>query len=333
MSDILSQNEIDSLLTALSSGDVDMEKMKKQDEEKEIKVYDFRRPSKLSKEQLRTLEMIFENYARLLTTILSARLRSMVDFEVASIEQVSYDEFIRSLPEPTIIGISEMEPLKGSFIFEISPGIGFTIIDRLFGGMGKPIKEIRPFTDIEKVVLTKVISWFLRGLPEAWENIIKIIPRVQEIESNPQFSQIVPNNDMTVIITLSAKISGSEGLINICIPYIVLEPIVSRLNAQQWFSNTRGEQTAKHLSSLKKRIKKASLSIFAELGRAQLTVTDLLYLEPGDVVKLDKNTSEKIEIRIGERVKYKGVAGTKNNNRAIKITDVVTYEEEGEEDE
>ena len=333
MGDVLDQNEIDSLLTALSSGEVDMEEMKKEEENDEIKKYDFRRPDKLSKEQMRTLQMIHENLARILTTTLSTKMRSMVDFEVASIEQLSYEEFIRSLPEPTIIGISEMEPLKGQFIFEVHPDIGFTIIDRLFGGIGTPIDENRSFTDIEQVVFKKVLRWFLRGFPEAWENILRVKPKFVELESNPQFTQVVPNNDMTIIITLSSQVAGSEGLVNICIPYIMLEPIVPHLNAQQWFANTREEQTAEHIAAIKKRIKRAKLNVQAELGKTSLTVTDLLYLQPGDVVRLDKKVDEQIDVRVGHRIKYLASAGTSKKHRAIKITEVVEQEEEVDEDE
>ncbi|MFW5999100.1 MAG: flagellar motor switch protein FliM [Bacillota bacterium] len=333
MADVLDQNEIDSLLSALSSGDVDVEEMKKESEEEAVKNYDFRRPDKLSKEQMRTLRMIHENLARILTTILSTKMRSMVDFEVASIEQLTYEEFIRSLPEPTIIGISEMEPLNGQFIFEVHPDIGFAIIDRLFGGMGAPLEENRTFTDIEQVVFKKVIRWFLGGIPDAWENIIRVKPGLVELESNPQFTQVVPNNDMTIIITISAQVAGSEGLINICIPYIMLEPVVSHLNAQQWFSNTREEQTAEHIAAIKKRIRKAKLNANAELGRTTLTVTDLLYLQPGDVVRLDKKVSEQIDVRIGRSIKYKAAAGVSQKHRAIKITDVVEQEEEVDDDE
>jgi len=336
MADVMSQNEIDSLLSALSSGEVDVEEIKKEDEDKkgEVKSYDFRRPDKLSKEQMRTLQMIHENFARLLTTTLSTKLRSMVDFEVASIEQLSYEEFIRSLPQPTIIGISELEPFTGQFIFEVNPDIGFAIIDRLFGGLGVSIDDSRAFTDIEKVVFKKVLNWFLGSMPEAWENIIRLNPRLKEIESNPQFTQIVPNNDMTIIITLSTKIANSEGLINICIPYILLEPVVDRLSAQHWFASTREEQTAKHIDTLKQRIKRAKIDLQAELGQTELTVADMLYLKEGDVVKLDKRTEEKVDIRIGSNIKYHGVAGTHKKQKAIKITDVEDdLEERGEDDE
>jgi len=254
----------------------------------------------------------------------------MVNFDVASIEQLSYKEFIRSLPEPTIIGISELEPLQGQFLCEVDPDIGFTIIDRLFGGLGKPIEKIRSFTDIEQVVLKKVINWILKGLVDAWDNILKMRPRLQNIESNPQFTQIVPDNDMTIIITLSTSIAKSEGLLNICIPYIMIEPIASKLSAQHWFASSRKEQTVEHIENLKKRLKKAAINVYAELGKTNLKVSDILYLQEGDVIKLDKKVDDKINIRIGKNVKYKAIAGNKNRYKAVKITDIVNA---GKEDE
>jgi len=328
MADVLDQEEIDSLLSDLDSGDVDVDEMKAGDED-EIKEYDFRRPDKLSKEQMRTLHMIHENMMRLLTTTLSTRLRTVVDFEVASIEQLSYDEFTRSLPEPTIIGINELEPFSGQFLLEINPDIGFAIIDRLFGGFGEPLDRGRSFTDIEETVLKKVINWFLSTMPEAWENIIRVTPRLKELESNPQFTQIVPSNDMTIIITFSARIGESEGLINICLPYIMLEPIVPQLSAQQWFASSREEQTAQHLENLKTRVRKAPLELQVELGSTELTVSDLLYLQEGDVVRLDKLTDEMADIRIGRNIKYRGVMGNRHNHKAVKIMEVVEQEEEG----
>lgn len=330
MADVLSQKEIDSLISALTAGNLDVEEIKKESADTQIKVYDFRRPDKLSKEQMRTLQMIHENLARSLTTILSTQLRTLVDFDVASIEQISYEEFIRSLPEPTIIGISDLEPFQGQFILEINSNIGFAMIDRLFGGLGSADFNSRPFTDIEKAVFKKIINWILNAFPEAWENIIRVRPNLKDIESNPQFTQIVPGNDMVILITLISKIGSSEGLINICIPYIMIEPIVDRLNAQQWFANTRLEQTARHINILRNRIKRTSLDLYAELGGAELSVSELLYLQPGDVIRLDRKSSDNIDIRIGNRVKFKGIPGKHNKHLAIKIMEAVEPGEDGD---
>jgi len=331
MADVLDQKEIDSLLSSLTSGEVDTEDIKNQEEEK-ISNYDFRRPNKLSKEQMRTLKMIYENLARILTTILSTKLRTVVDFEVASIEQLAYDEFVRSLPDPTVLGIGDMPPLEGKFIFEINPDIAFTIIDRLFGGMGKPISEKRTYTEIEKVVLKKVLKWFFSGLPEAWENVIEINPELEEIESNPQFTQIVPSNDMIIVISLLSEIASTEGLVNIGIPYIVLEPIVDNLKAQQWFAKTREEQTDKHLKKLKRRLKKAELNVYAELGNTELSILELLSLETGDVIKLDKKAEDNIQINIEDKFKFEGIAGKLKKNRAVKIKGKKTQDYEFEDE-
>ena len=322
MSDVLNQNEIDSLLSAISSGSIDVEEAKEQKKKKQVKEYDFKRPDKLSKEQIRTLEMIHDNLSRIFTTTLSTKLRSMVNFEVVSIEQLAYSEFINSLPEPTILGINKLEPLSGQFIFEINPEIGFGIIDRLFGGFGNPITDVRSFTDIEKVVLKRVMNWLLTDFREAWSNIEDLEPKLLELESNPHFIQVVPDSDMTIIITLAAKIGSTEGLINICLPYIVLEPIVKNLNAQYWFSSTREKQTPEHIAKLKKRLNEAMVEVDAVLGSTELTVEDFLYLHPGDVIRLDKKVEANAELKIGNHHKYEAVVGTKNRHKAIQIVGV-----------
>jgi flagellar motor switch protein FliM len=328
-SEILNQNEIDSLLSALDSGNVDVEELKEDSNSENVKKYDFKRPNKLSKEQIRTLQIIHENLARDLTTILSTRLRANVSFEVESIEQLAYGEFIRALPEPTIIGISELNPLDGRFIFEINPEIGFTIIDRLFGGFGEPLDQVRKFTDIEQAILKKTLNWILDGFTTAWESIMEVKPNLRELESNPQFTQIVTDNEMSIIITYSTSVGDSSGLMNICIPYMMLEPIVSKLSAQSLFANTRKAQTKKHIKSLEGNVKKAKVDLTAELGITDLTVKDILHLTEGDIVKLDKKAGEPIDVKIGDIVKFKAIPGNHNKNNAIKIIDVI--QEPGEE--
>lgn len=323
MAEVLSQNEIDELLNALSSGSVDVDEIKDDEKKQKVREYDFRTPNKLSKDQLRTLEMLHENYCRLLTTTLSAQIRSLVDVQVGSIEQLAYDEFIRSLPEPTILSIIDMAPFDGQMLIEFSPSIGFAIIDRLFGGKGIPSIESRPFSDIEEIVLEKVINWFLGCVPEAWENVVNLNPKLQEIESNPQFVQIVPHNDVVILITLEAKVARGEGLINICIPYITIEPIVNKLNAQYWFSSIRKEQTAQNISALKKRIGAAQLPLQAVLGTSEITVRDLVSLQKGDVIPLREKASELVQVVVGNKNKYTAKPGTKNNKMAIQIMDVI----------
>lgn len=331
MADVLSQNEIDSLLAALSSGSLDVEDIKVEEKKDKIKLYDFKTPNKLSKDQLRTLQMLHDNFCRLLTTTLSAQIRSLVEIQVGSIEQLAYDEFIRSLPEPTLLSIVDMAPLDGQMLVEFAPDIGFAIIDRLLGGRGTPSTQDRPFSDIEEIVLEKVINWFLGCIPEAWENVVKLRPRLKEIESNPQFVQIIPHNDVVILITLEAKVARGDGLINICIPYITIEPIVNKLNAQFWFSSIKKEQTVQGINALKRRIGAASLSLQAILGTTEITVGDLLNLRVGDVIPLREKTADPLMVRVGKKPKFLANPGTRNNRTAIKILETLGGEEDDDE--
>ena len=231
MTEILSQDEIDALLSAISSGEVDPDDYSAVGEQKKVKIYDFRRPDKFSKDQIRTLQMMHETFARLTTTALSAQLRALVSVHVGSVDQLTYEEFIRSIPNPTTLAVINMDPLRGSAVLEIDPSITFTIIDRLFGGLGEPTKITRELSDIELSVMEGIIVRILGNLREAWSTVIDLRPRLGAIETNPQFAQIVPPNDMVVLITLETKVGDVEGMTNLCIPYITIEPIISKLSA------------------------------------------------------------------------------------------------------
>ncbi|MCK8823541.1 flagellar motor switch protein FliM [Fuchsiella alkaliacetigena] len=326
---VLSQSEIDALVNNLNTGQVEAEDIKRESEEKSVVNYDFKHPDKLSKDQLRTLRMIYENFARLLTTNLSTQLRSIVQVELNSIEQLSYDEFIRSLPQPTIMSICDFNPLAGEFILEINPKVGYAIVERLFGGQGTPLETTRDFTDIEEMVIKKVLTRSLDSFIEAWENVIDLRPRIKELASNPQFTQIVPSNDMVILATFESQIAKAEGLINICIPYIVLEPVVSKLNAQYWFSTTSGGQDEQSFEKVKERLSKAKLPVFADLASTEITVADLLHLQVGDVIRMDESASTEAKIKIGKRSKFKGRPGVRGSKLAVEITSVI---DEGEEE-
>jgi flagellar motor switch protein FliM len=192
MTEVLSQDEIDQLLTAISSGDMESEDMTQNTDSKKIKIYDFKRPDKFSKEQIRTVSSMHEAFARLTTTSLSANLRSLIQVHVASVDQLTYEEFIRSIPNPTTLAVINMDPLKGSAILEIDPAVTFSIIDRLFGGPGEGVKVTRDLTEIETSVMEGIIVRILGNMREAWSQVIDLRPRLGQIEVNPQFAQIVP---------------------------------------------------------------------------------------------------------------------------------------------
>ena len=224
--DVLSQSEIDKLLSALSDGSVSAEEVKADEEQKKVKTYDFKRPDKFSKDQIRTLFMLHESFSRLLNTYLSTHLRTMVNVEVASVEQLTYQEFVQSLANPSVISILAVPPLKGNIIMEVNTEIAFAFIDRVFGGEGKSGIKTRVLTEIEEAVMRRFVDKATSHLKEAWANVVEFYPSLEATESNPQFTQIVPPSDMVVIVTIQMKVGEVEGMMNICIPYLVLEPIM-----------------------------------------------------------------------------------------------------------
>ncbi|MBQ5847886.1 MAG: flagellar motor switch protein FliM, partial [Treponema sp.] len=252
MNEVLSQDEIDQLLTAISSGDSEVDDFKPVNDTRKIKIYDFKRPDKFSKEQLRTVSNMHETFARLTTTSLSAQLRSLVHVHVASVDQLTYEEFIRSIPTPTTLAVVNMDPLKGNAVLEIDPTITFCMIDRLFGGRGVTSgNKNRDLTDIEQSVMEGIIVRILANMREAWTQVIDLRPRLGQIETNPQFAQIVPPSEMVVLITLETKVGDEEGMMNFCIPYLTIEPIISKLSSQFWFSSVRRSSTTQYLGTLK----------------------------------------------------------------------------------
>ncbi|MDY6934273.1 MAG: flagellar motor switch protein FliM [Spirochaetota bacterium] len=320
MTEILSQDEIDALLTAISTGEMDTTDYSATKEQKKVKIYDFRRPDKFSKDQIRTLQMMHETFARLTTTALSAQLRALVSVHVASVDQLTYEEFIRSIPNPTTIAVINMDPLKGSAVLEIDPSITFTIIDKLFGGTGESARISRELTDIELSVMEGIIVRILGNLREAWSNVIDLRPRLGNVETNPQFAQIVPPNDMVVLITLETKVGEVEGMTNLCIPYITIEPIISKLSAQYWYSSIRKGATDENALIIQNRLETVELQIVAEIGEVEVTMMEVLELNVGDVIKFpDAKINSDMTLRIGGRKKYKCRPGLIGNRIAIQI--------------
>jgi flagellar motor switch protein FliM len=331
-SDVMSQSEIDDLLSALSTGVVSAEEMKVEQKQRKIKVYDFKRPDKFSKDQIRTLYMLHENFARLLNTYLSAHLRALVHINVASVDQLTYEEFIRSLPNPSVIGIFNMRPLKGNVILELNPNIVFSIIDRLFGGPGLPPAKPRALTDIEEAIVRRVINKALEAFQEAWKQVVVIEPRLDAIETNPQFTQIVPPNDMVVIITLQTKIGQVEGLINICIPYLVLEPIMSKLTTTFWVASSISKQdNPEHILALQKKLEKTLIPMVVELGQITVKVQELLELAVGDVLQLETRVDNDLSIIVGHKEKFRCKPGVSGKKVAVQISQIITEGDDNDE--
>ncbi len=328
--DVLSQSEIDKLLSALSDGTVSAEDVKADEEQKKIKMYDFKRPDKFAKDQIRTLFMLHESFSRLLNTYLSTHLRTLVNVEVASVEQLTYQEFVQSLANPSVISVLAVPPLKGNIIMEINTEIAFAFIDRVFGGEGKTGLKPRVLTEIEEVVVRRFIDTAMRQLQEAWSTVVEFSPTLEATESNPQFTQIVPPSDMVVIVTIQMKVGDVEGMMNICIPYLVLEPIMSKLTTTYWVaSSVSKDDDPEQVKILQKKIKRTEVPFVVQLGSLDITINEFLPLGFGDVLQMDTKVEDNLICLVGHRPKFYCRPGTSGKKMAVQITKVIN---EGDED-
>ncbi|MCX7708918.1 MAG: flagellar motor switch protein FliM [Clostridia bacterium] len=328
MGDILSQNEIDELLKALNTGEIDVHQMQNTTQEKKIKSHDFRRPSKFAKDHLKTLHIINENYARLVTNFLSGYLRTLVQVDVISVEPLQYLEFTNSISNPVILGVIDFTPLTGQIILEMAPNIAYSLIDRILGGKGTSIDKIRGFTEIELAIIERIIIQILNLMREPWENVLSIRPRLEKIETNAQFAQIISPNEIIALVTLSARVGDVEGMINICIPHMVVEPIISKLSTRLWFSSVEKESTKETKESIEIKIENTRVPVRAVLGRTTISVNEFIELQPGDVIPLDTAVNGDLEVLVGDLLKFYATPGVKKNKVAVKISEVVRREEE-----
>lgn len=328
MSEVLSQSEIDELFKALNTGEIDVNEMKEANVQKGIKTYDFARPSKFSKEQLRTLEIIFENYARLISTYLSGHLRTMVSAEVMNAEAITYSEFSNALINPVILAVTDFRPLKGSILLELSPNMGYTIIDRVLGGSGSGINTIRDFTDIERVILEKLFIQFVQLLVEPWQNVVELEPMLEKIETNSQVVQIISPNEIIALVTLNIKIGNVAGMMNICIPHLVIESIMDKLNTKFWFAQKEQELGPSYEEYIQKMIQKSPIPVKAVLGKTHITIREFLELTESDIIKLDKDIDSDLDVYVGNILKFTGTPGEYKNKVAVKINKVITREDE-----
>ncbi len=327
MSDILSQNEIDNLLQALSSGEVDAEEMKASSE-KQVKNYDFSRPSKFSKEHLRTLEIIFEHYGRLLSTNLPVYLRKNIQVEVMNSEAVTYMEFSNSLSNPVLLGIVNFDPLEGNIIVEMASKLGYAIVDRMLGGEGEPLDKVREYSEIELLIIERIMSACVQLLREPWANVVDVHPRLERIETNSQFAQIISPSEMIAIVTISIKIGDVEGFMNICLPYITLEPVMDKLNTKFWYSNMQERAGMEYADTIESLISKAIVPVKAILGKSIISVNDFSGLQPGDIIRLDTKVNQELDVYVGDIKKFTALPGSTGEDYAVRITSVIREEQE-----
>lgn len=323
--DILTQSEIDRLLNSISSGEVDVEDMKEV-EKKVVKDYDFSRPSKFSKEHLRTLETIFEHYGRLISTNLPAYLRKSVQVDVMSSEAITYSEFTNALSNPVLLGIIDFAPLEGSILLELDDELGYAIIDRMLGGRGTPLEKSREFSEIELIIMERIMNVCTDLLIEPWQSVIKIEPRLERIETNSQFAQIISPSEMTSVITMKIKIGSVEGLMNICIPFACVESVMDRLNTKYWYSTMKEKDGNNYQDVIETTLSKAKIPVRAVLGKSTVSVNDFTNLQIGDIIRLNAKVDQELDVFVGNIRKFTALPGASSDAYAVRITSVIREE-------
>lgn len=327
MGEVLSQNEIDDLLNALNTGELDVEEYRSTSKEKQIKEYDFNRPSKFSKDHLRTLEIIFEHYARLLSTTLPVHLRNACTVEVINSEAVAYSEFSNALSNPILLGVVDFYPLKGNVVMDMSVNLGYAIIDRLLGGKGDTLEKEREFSDIELAIISKIMYLFIELFEEPWKNVVELDPDLDRIETNAQFAQVISPAEIIALVTLNVKIGRVEGLLNICIPYMSIEPVIEKLNTKYWFASMQKNNEEVYHDIIASQISTAKIPVRAVLGNATISVNDFIHVQKGDIIRLDTKVSDEMKILVGNMDKFRAEAGAFEGKNAVKVTSIVRREE------
>lgn len=322
MGEVLSQSEIDNLLAALSAGELDVEQMQETGE-KQVKDYDFKRPAKFSKEHLRTLEIIYEHYGRLLSTNLPVYLRKNIQVEVTSSETVTFSEFTNSLSNPVILGIVDFSPLSGSIIIEMASNLGFAMIDRMLGGQGVPLEKNRDFSEIEMTIIEKLMVVCMQLMREPWRNVVDLNPMMERIETNAQFAQVIAPSDMIAIVTMNVKVGDVEGHMNMCLPFFTLEDVMDKLNTKYWFSTMQKADSQSYGEYIESMIKRIDIPVKAVLGKSQVSVNDFINLQPGDIIRLGTGVASEMNVYVGNIKKFTALPGSSGDKYAVRVTSVI----------
>jgi flagellar motor switch protein FliM len=344
VSDILSQEEVDALLSAVSAGsDVNLGGSTgggggadsqpsgiyaDAESEKSLSLYDFRRPDRVSKDQMRTLQNLHEGYARQFSTTLTNFLRTFVEIELVSVDQLTYSEFVMSISNPSCIYVFKMEPLEGNAILEINPSLVFFIIDRLFGGQGRPSEQNRELTLIEQNVIHRIVERSLNDLKDIWEHIGVFSPKIEAYETNPQFVQIAPPGETVILISLEVRIQNASGLMSICFPYMLLESVINNLSGESWMSS-QSASTDETRTILEEELQDVNLTLSTVIGKTTLTIRDLLQLQRGDVLCLEKAFDSDLTVQVEGKSKLAARSGLIGRKKAIKIVKVLEKEVPG----
>lgn len=322
MADILSQEEIDALLEVVEEEGDTLSTENESNDTRQVILYDFKRPNRVSKEQLRAVKGIHDKMARNLASQISSIMRSIVEIQLHSVDQMTYGEFLMSLPSPTSFNVFSIKPLDGNCIIEINPSIAFPMIDRLLGGLGESYESTRELTDIELNLLDAILRIIMQRLKEGWAPITDMYPTVETKESSPNVVQIVSQNEIVIMVVMEIIIGNSSGMINLCYPVIYLEPILSRLaNRDIMLGETSAKKSRnKELNTL---ISRAEVFIESIIGQAELSVGELLELKNGDIMRLDRAADDKAIVMIDKKELFLAEIGLHRFRKSIKIESLV----------
>jgi flagellar motor switch protein FliM len=325
VSEILTQEEIDSLLSAVSTGKVASGTDAAARRHQAVLPYDFRRPNRIAREQVRTLQILHDGFARNLSSSLSAYLRSVLEMQLTSVEQLSYGEFMLSVSAPAALGIFEMAPLKGGAVLDINPTLIFPMIDRILGGPGRAATQIRELTEIERALATRIFRKLLGDLQQAWSQLGRFEFRLLNVETNPQFVQLTSPNDLVILITFDMHVGEVSGVLNLCLPFATLEPVLPKLMTQRWFGTplpaAEGGTVSKEVEA---HLRETPLEVRAVLEALRIPIGELTHWKPGDVLPLPWENDLKVIVEVGGKPRFAGRAGRKQRKRAVEIVSALS---------
>ncbi len=324
MADILSQEEIDALLEIIEEEgeEESLEKSIDSAPQKQVVLYDFKRPNRISKEQIRAIRGIHDKMSRNLASHISSIMRSIVEIQLHSVDQMTYGEFLMSLPSPTSFNVFSMKPLDGNGVLEINPSIAFVMIDRLLGGKGDSYDANRELTDIELNLLDTILRIIIQNLKEAWSSVVDIYPSIETKESSPSVVQIVSQNEIVIMVVMEIVIGNNSGMINLAYPVIYLESILSRLASKDILIGETNSKKSRN-KELKELIKRADIEYEAILGSAKMSVREILELKQGDIIRLDRSADNKAILMIDQKPLFIGEIGLKRYRKSIKVTEIL----------
>lgn len=328
----MDQAEVDALLAAVDSGAGEPHEpevfTRTRSKQQEVRTYDFKRPERVSKDQMRSLEAIHEGFARNFGAALSGFLRTIIEVRVATIEQLTYSEFIHSLPNPTCFNLLNVSPLEGQFCLEISPLIVYPIIDRLLGGSNAELFiPQRPLTGIEWRLVAQITRRAVATLSEVWSGLVEVEFSVAETESNPHLVQIVAPNEVVVVIGLELKMGTRAGTMALCLPFNVIEPVMGKLATQSWLAYQRKAGSEKQRDQIAKHLKSAKVGLRAFLAETTITMNELVNLQPGDIIRTAKPCTGDFILQVEDRSKFAGRLYQYKGMRALRVTRQVNPEE------